>query len=71
MTLDEAIEVINNGTKNISTDQESMEAFKVYFKSFGVDLQDEKGKYKSIYDILKEAHKFVWQKGGTFWRIVL
>ena len=27
MTLDEAIEVIN-GTKNIQTDQESMEAFK-------------------------------------------
>lgn len=28
MALNKAIEVINNGTKNIPADQESMEAFK-------------------------------------------
>lgn len=62
MTLDEAIKVINMNTKNIPTDQESMEAFKVYFKSFGVDLQDENGKYKNVYDILEEAHKICLAK---------
>ena len=32
-----------------------MEAFKVFFKSFGVDIQDKNGNYKSVYEILKES----------------
>ena len=39
------------------TNEEILEAYKVFFKVFDVDIQNKDGSYKSIYDIFKEANE--------------
>ena len=56
----EACDVINFDDKysnKIPTDSEILEAYKVFFKVFDVDIQNKDGSYKSIYDIFKEANE--------------
>lgn len=58
LDLDRAIRIINydiNEGERVS-DQEQVEAHKKFFKElFSVDLMDERGKYKSAYQIFSEA----------------
>ena len=56
MDINRAIEIINtNPEHSVATKNETIEAFKVFFKSFGVDIQDKSGGYKTVYEIFKEA----------------
>jgi len=53
LDLDRAIRIINY--ERVS-DQKQIEAHKKFFKElFSVDLMDERGKYKSAYQIFSEA----------------
>lgn len=58
LDLDRAIRIINydiNEDERVS-DQKQIEAHKKFFKElFSVDLMDERGKYKSAYQIFSEA----------------
>nr|DAR44198.1 MAG TPA: Small acid-soluble spore protein H family [Caudoviricetes sp.] len=55
MDINRAIEIINLPPE-LSSPEEGMEAYKTFFKDlFDVDIKNEDGKYKSVYDILKEA----------------
>ena len=57
MTNERMLDIINYepSSGNVS-DEESIEAYKMFFKKFNVDLNNEDGSYKSLYDIFKEAH---------------
>lgn len=62
MDINRAIKIINlEPTEFSALKEEKMEAFKVFFKSFGVDIIDKNGSYKTVYEILKEA---AMNKGG-------
>ncbi len=61
MDINRAIEIINMPPE-VSSPEEGIEAYKVFFKElFNVDVKDKNGKYKSMYNILKEASE-VWEK---------
>ena len=62
MDINRAIKIINlEPTEFSAKKKKKIEAFKVFFKSFGVDIQDKNGNYKTVYEILKEA---AMNKGG-------
>ena len=56
MDLREAVKIINFDTEDFPTEEESNKAYEVFFKSFGVNLQNKDGTYKSIYNIFSEAN---------------
>ena len=56
MDINRAIKIINlEPTEFCALKEEKMEAYKVFFKGFGVDIKDKNGDYKSVYEILKES----------------
>lgn len=56
MDANRAIKIINlEPTEFCASKEETIEAYKVFFKTLGVDIQDENGNYKSVYEILKES----------------
>ena len=57
MDINEAVKIINGDTVNIPTDEELLNAHKIFFKSFGVELQNNDGTYKSAYQIFGEASR--------------
>ena len=57
MDINEAVKIINGDTVNIPTDEEFRNAYKTFFKSFGVELQSNDGTYKSVYQIFDEASR--------------
>jgi hypothetical protein len=62
MDINRAIKIIDlEPTEFCALKEEKMEAFKVFFKSFAVDIIDKNGNYKTVYEILKEA---AMNKGG-------
>lgn len=60
MDINKAIKIIDLDPAYTSK-KETLEAYKVFFKSFGVDIMDKNGNYKTVYEILKEA---AMNKGG-------
>ncbi len=61
MDITRAIEIINLPPE-ASSPEEGMEAFKTFFKElFNVDIQNEDGEYKTVYNVFKEASE-VWAK---------
>lgn len=58
MDINEAVKIINGNIENIPTDEEFLNAHKVFFKSFGVELQNNDGIYKSVYQIFDEASRY-------------
>lgn len=63
MKLKEALEYIN--FIKIGTDEEMIKAYTIMFREiYGVDIKNEDGTYKSIYDILSEASRRM--KGKEF-----
>ena len=63
MDINRAIKIINlEPTEFCALKEEKMVAFKIFFKSFGVDIQDKNGNYKCVYEILKET---AINKGGV------
>lgn len=54
MDVNKAIKIIDLDPAHTSK-EESLEAYEAFFKSFGVDIIDKNGNYKTIYRILKEA----------------
>ena len=57
MDINEAVKIINGDTVNIPTDEEFINAYKVFFKSFGVGLQNNDGTYESVYQVFDEASR--------------
>lgn len=57
MDINEAVKIINGDTVNIPTNEEFINAHKVFFKSFGVELQNNDGTYKSVYQVFDEASR--------------
>lgn len=57
MNINEAVKIINGETVNIPTNEELINAHKVFFKSFGVELQNNDGTYKSVYQVFDEASR--------------
>lgn len=56
MDLDRAIRIINYDIDENASESEQVEALKVFFKElFDIDIQNDDGGYKSIYDIFLEA----------------
>lgn len=53
MTHERMLDIINFET--VTTDEETLEAYTMYFKMFGVSVCNPDGTYKSIYNIFKEA----------------
>lgn len=52
--INRAIKIINSPLE-ASSPEEEIKAYKTFFKEFNVDIQNENGEYKSLYDIFKEA----------------
>ena len=70
MNFKEACDVINLDDKysnKFPTDSEILEAYKVFFKVFDVDIQNQDGSYKSIYDIFKEANEILYETDGNIY----
>lgn len=59
MDINKAIGIINSPFETSSPEKEFC-AYKTFFKRFNVDIQNENGEYKSLYDIFKEASR--WRK---------
>lgn len=57
MDINEAVKIINGDTVNIPADEELLNAYKIFFKSFGVELQNNDGTYKSVYQVFDEASR--------------
>ena len=57
MNINRAIEIINlNPTESDVSEKETLEAYKVFFQSFGgVNIQNKDGSYKRLYKVLEEA----------------
>lgn len=61
MDINRAIEIINM-PPGMSSPEEGREAYRIFFKElFNVNVQNENGEYKSIYNIFKEASE-IWKK---------
>lgn len=57
MDINEAVKIINGDTVNIPTDEDLLNAHKMFSKSFGVELQNNDGTYKSVYQVFDEASR--------------
>ena len=53
MTSERMLDIINYNV--IATEEESIEAYTMYFKMLGVSVCNPDGTYKTMFDIFKEA----------------
>ena len=61
MDINRAIEIINMQPE-MSSPAEEREAYRIFFKKlFNVNVQNDSGEFKSIYNIFKEASE-IWEK---------
>lgn len=61
MDINRAIEIINMPPE-MSSPAEEREAYRIFFKElFNVNVQNDSGEFKSIYNIFKEASE-IWEK---------
>ncbi len=57
MTYERMLAIINHNV--ITTDEEIIEAWTMYFKLYGVMVYNPDGTYKSLHNVLEEAHNII------------